>query len=110
MDDKCDYMRRWLLILAFFSLGLTGCSSRQLVHVVDANGAPIQGAAVEAVSPSINSTPNLTDASGDAPLPSNIQGSTWVQISKIGYDSIQVDMPSKWPLQVTLTKSRKSKP
>jgi hypothetical protein len=95
-------MRSLWFIFVVISLALTGCTSRKVVHVVDSNGAPIQGAKVEAVSPSINSAPNLTNAGGDALLPSNIQGAKWVGVSKTGYEAIQVSLPSQWPLQITL--------
>ncbi len=81
---------------------LFGCAKQEVVKVTDATGQPIAGANVEAVSPSMNAGPNVTDANGEAPLPSNVQGTKWVAVSKTGFERTQVDIPKQWPLRVTL--------
>ena len=79
---------------------VAGCSS--IVRVVDSRGAPVEGAEVYAVSLSMNTGPNMTDAEGEADLPDNIQGTKWVEIRKPGFKTAHVDVPAEWPLRVTL--------
>lgn len=95
--------RRANCLLVFITiLTLIGCGKREVIKVVDPAGRPIAGANVEAVSPSMNAGPNITDGHGECVLPSNMQGVQWVQISKAGFEAIQVDIPKTWPLCVTL--------
>ena len=93
---------RWLLLIVV--LPLAGCVAKQVVVVTDATGAPVQGANVEAVSPSMNVGPAVTNAKGVAALPINPQGTKWVQVSKPGYTTAHEELPSKWPMNVTLEK------
>ena len=79
-----------------------GCEKREVVKVTDPAGNPIAGANVEAVSPSMNAGPSVTDANGEAPLPANAQDAKWVAVSKPGFERTQVDVPKKWPLRVRL--------
>jgi predicted component of type VI protein secretion system len=91
-----------LLTIAILSLMLTGCSER--VQVVDAAGKPVQGAQVAPVTLSMNGAPAVTDARGEAsvPLRIGVQETKWVNISKPGFETIQVDVPAEWPLKVVL--------
>lgn len=86
----------------FVLLSLVGCSARHNVVVVDPTGAPIAGANVEGVSPSMNGSPIATDAKGVAAVRDNVQEVQWVKVSKPGYDATQVAVPDQWPLRVTL--------
>ena len=79
-----------------------GCAKREVVKVTDPAGQPVAGANVEAVSPSMNAGPNVTDTKGEALLPSNPQGAQWVVVSKPGFERTQVDVPKQWPLRVML--------
>jgi hypothetical protein len=94
--------RRSIALLLSIAV-LAGCSS--IVHVVDARGAPVEGAEVYAVSLSMNTGPNLTDAEGEASLPDNIQGTKWVEVRKPGFKTAHVDVPAEWPLRVTLQRA-----
>jgi len=91
-----------LLALIFVSLFVAGCGSGR-VQVVDPNGAPIQGVQVAPVSLSMNGSPETTNARGEASVPLNIgQDTKWVSVSKSGFNSQQVDLPTKWPLKIVL--------
>lgn len=78
---------------------LTGCTK---VHVIDSAGTPIPQAEVWSQSLSMDSGPNLTDAHGDAEVPSNIQGTTWIRVCRKGYASAIVAIPDTYPLTITL--------
>ena len=89
------------LLATFFVLFLTGCASPKVV-VVDAQGKPITEALIYSVSLSMDVGPTKTNARGEARVPSNIQGTHWVEISKNGYRSVRIDAPNSWPLKITL--------
>jgi uncharacterized protein YcfL len=91
-----------ILTVSLATILLSGCSIDRVVRVVDVSGKPVSGAHVQAVSLSINSHPNSTDDNGRTLLPSNIQGTKWVVVSKAGYQSIQIEIPQTWPLSITL--------
>jgi hypothetical protein len=103
-------MRRCLLALGLFGFGLSGCSAARTVHVVDQSGVPVQGAEVEVVSLSINSGPSITDAAGNAEVPSNPQATRWVVVSKAGFVQDWITVPSQWPLHIMLSKSSTTSP
>lgn len=94
-----------LLLLGALMLGGAakyGCQSHTVVLVTDHSGKPLVGAQVVAVSPSMNTGPNFTDSDGRATVPSNVQGIQWLDISKDGFRPERLDVPSRWPLHVTL--------
>src|SRR5689334_21206288 len=94
-------MRSHCSVFVLIAVSLS-CAERQIVKVSDSAGQSVQGARVQAVSLSLNSTPNITDAQGEATVPSMVQGAKWISVSKAGFETIQVDMPKQWPLRVTL--------
>lgn len=94
----CHFVR---LLATAFLLFLVGCASPKVV-VKDALGNPIPEALIYSVSLSIDVGPAKTDARGEARVPSNIQGTHWVAVSKNGYSSVRVEVPSSWPLTITL--------
>lgn len=84
---------------------VAGCSTfsqQRRVQVVDPSGAPIAGAVVEGQTMSMNTGPIITDAKGEATARDNIQGLKWINVSKDGYQTANVNAPSTWPLRVTL--------
>jgi hypothetical protein len=89
-----------LLTTAFLPF-LAGCASPTVV-VMDAQGNPIPEALIYSVSLSMDIGPAKTNARGEARVPSNIQGTHWVDVSKNGYRSIRVEIPTSWPLMITL--------
>jgi hypothetical protein len=91
-----------IFIITLIILLLCGCGNQ--VQVVDMAGLPIKGATVTPVSLSINGAPTTTDASGFATLSSSIQEIKWIQVDCIGYKMIQVPVPTKYPLVITLQK------
>jgi hypothetical protein len=91
-----------LTLAAAAIVALCRCGAAQVVIVTDDNGAPVAGAQVDAVSLSINMHARLTDGDGKAALPSNPQGTRWIQVSKSGFVPEQVDLPEQWPAHVTL--------
>lgn len=95
-------MRNWLIVLL---LPFVGCAGAQKVVVTDPAGVPIADAAVEAVSASMNSSPVTTDAQGEAEMPSIVQETEWVKISKPGYATEQIPVPQKWPAKVVLRRN-----
>ena len=80
----------------------SGCGPRRIVRVVDPSGLPIAGAEVRAVSLSMDSNPSVTDAKGEAELPGLAQEVRWVRVSGPGGETVDVGVPARWPLQVTL--------
>jgi len=94
----CYFVR---LLATAFLLFLVGCASPKVV-VMDALGNPIPEALIYSVSLSIDVGPAKTDARGEARVPSNIQGTHWVDVSKPGYRSVRVEVPSSWPLTIIL--------
>jgi beta-lactamase regulating signal transducer with metallopeptidase domain len=96
-------------VAALFAVGLgvvlLACSVQGedgIIVVTDESGKAIEGADVYAVSLSMNAGPAKTDTNGKATLPANIQGTKWVDVSKAGFESTQIDVPQKWPLKVIL--------
>ena len=94
----CYFVR---LLATAFLLFLLGCASPKVV-VMDALGNPIPEALIYSVSLSFDVGPAKTDARGEARVPSNIQGTHWVDVSKPGYRSVRVEVPSSWPLTIIL--------
>lgn len=66
-----------LLIGIAIILVITGCHD---VRVIDSQGNPVAGAEVRAVSFSMNTGPAITNADGWSSLPTNIQGTRWIEI------------------------------
>ena len=93
---------RLLATLLSFSFSVVGCT--ESVIVVDSVGKPVQGAVVYSVNLSMNGPKTKTDANGKAVVPLIVGGERmkWVSIDKAGFDPVHVNMPSKWPLRVTL--------
>ena len=89
-----------LLATAFLSF-LVACASPKVV-VTDVQGNPLPEALIYSVSLSMDVGPAKTNARGEARVPSNIQGTHWVDVSKNGYRSVRVEVPSSWPLMITL--------
>src|SRR5690349_21153766 len=96
---------RIFTLCALFALG--GCGAKQKsVHVVDDLGKPVSGARVCVQSGSIEGTPTLTDDDGSAGVDVDVPNARSINISKEGYYSQQVSIPSKWPITVILIKRR----
>lgn len=89
-----------LLATAFLPF-LVACASPKVV-VTDVQGNPLPEALIYSVSLSMDVGPAKTNARGEARVPSNIQGTHWVDVSKNGYRSVRVEVPSSWPLMITL--------
>jgi hypothetical protein len=77
-----------------------GCSAD--VRVVDEKGSPLEGAAVEPVSLSMNGPGILTDADGEVSLPFTVQEWKWVTVSKRGYGRVHVGLSPAKPTSVVL--------
>lgn len=80
------------LLTTIFILFLLGCASPKVV-VTDVMGKPIPQALIYSISLSMNIGPAKTNARGEARVPSNIQGTRWIDVSKKGYRSVRVDVP-----------------
>ena len=94
------------LLMAAFAIVASsifaGCLTPKTVIVLNPSGMPIAGAEVAAVSASMNGAWITTDAKGHAKVHDNPQGIQWIRVRKTGYYSVTVDVPSTWPLSVTL--------
>ena len=88
--------------IIFILLLICGCGNK--VQVIDVAGLPIKGAKVTPVSLSISGAPTTTDASGFATLSTSIQEIKWIQVDCIGYKMVQVPVPAKYPIVITLLK------
>jgi hypothetical protein len=95
-------MRPLRLSILLFLFIIGGCSPE--VIVIDRAGIPVKGAEVRPVSPSITGSPVMTGATGKASVPMNAGGqeAKWIAVKKAGFDPVQVDVPSHWPLRITL--------
>ena len=90
-----------LLVCFSAALLLAGCAA---VHVVDTEGNPIPNAEVTSTSMSMGTGPNLTDANGNAQVPSNVQGTKWITVTCKGYKMVTIDVPPQYPITITLNK------
>jgi hypothetical protein len=80
-----------LFSVVFFA----GCAQ---VVVIDESGRPLQGAAVEAVSPSFGHGKKATGPDGVALLdPFYFVSPQWIYVQKPGYENVVETYPKKWP-------------
>lgn len=92
---------KWLMPIPLMVL-LAGCGSSPDVVVVDRSGAPVAGAAVEAVSHTINYTPSNTDEDGEASLPQRAMEVKWLNVTAPGFKKAHVDYTGGKPQTVVL--------
>jgi hypothetical protein len=92
-----------LITFAIFALFVAGCGSG-LVQVVDAQGTPLSGVQVTPTSLSMFGATSTTNANGEASVPLHVGGqdTKWINVSKAGLQSQQVNMPTRWPLKIVL--------
>jgi hypothetical protein len=90
------------IAFALAALILVGCTPD--IHVIDDQGAPVEGAAVEPMALSINGPTRRTDAEGYASLPSSlVQEWKWINVYKVGYEEVSsMSLSRNRPMQVTL--------
>ena len=93
-------------VYSIFAVSFLFGSIGEKVIVTDEDGRPVQGAKVYALSLSVNSGPTETNAKGEASIPSNVQGTKWILITKSGYKELQAAMPDEWPLRLTLERPK----
>ena len=95
-----------LITLGILFLVCSGCVTPSAwmpdVLVRDGSGAPIEGAKIVAHSLSMSGLTANTDSKGCARIPSTIQATLWVTVSKTGYRSQWVELNATNPLVVTL--------
>lgn len=74
------------------------------VDVEDQAGNPVADVEVWAISPSIGSRAGVTDSQGKASfyLSRMMPEAKWISLKKPGYDPVSVEVPSRWPLYITL--------
>ena len=89
---------RYLAIFIIFIL--SGCGNK--VQVINLAGLPIKGAKVTPISLSAGGSPSITDASGYVSLSFSAQEIKWIQVDCVGYTMVQVPVPAKYPLIITL--------
>ena len=93
-----------LPILFGLALFLSACRVPDVV-VVDAAGLPIEDAKVVGISLSMYGQFTKTNKNGCASIPSSIQRTVWIVVSKAGYqDSPQIDVSAPKPIKVVLRK------
>lgn len=95
---------RLLSLIASVSLtSLLAACATKTVRVIDARNAPVSGAMVEAITPSMNLAIRTTDASGTVSLPHCTQNIEWVSVKKIGFEpSGQIPFRPHGPTTVIL--------
>jgi hypothetical protein len=105
------YLAALCLTIIVMAAGCSQNSSGKVI-VIDHAGNPIQGAAVSAVSLSINGAASPTDSRGVAIVPLNLglQQTVWVDVAKAGYDPVQCAAPAQWPLRVRMAPTGTAKP
>jgi hypothetical protein len=79
-------MRLLPLIAAISLASLLAACATKTVRVVDALNAPVNGAMVEAITPSMNLTIRTTDTSGTVSLPHCTQNIEWVSVKQDGFE------------------------
>jgi len=72
------------------------------VVVKDLSGAPIEGAKIVAHSLSMSGLTTYTDSRGQARVPSSIQATKWITVSKAGYQSRWMELDATNPMVVVL--------
>src|SRR6185369_16200570 len=107
-------MRNGLHVFLALSFGTAGAGcalsgSAFEVIIKDQDGAPIVGARVYPVTPSLNGPARLTDDAGKTTMPRNqIQNVQWVSVEAEGFGSRQVSVPGDGVLRVTLSRGETS--
>ena len=96
-----------VVLVIFVCFAIVSMARRQFevqVFVTDEAGNPVAGAGIVLTSLSTASNPYETDASGMATLPRypGSQEFKWITISASGYQSVQLEAPTNWPLRVAL--------
>jgi len=100
---------RYRLLIAFLpalamAAGCGWCGPSLDVIVTDPSGAPVAGAAVTPVTPSMNGPARLTDESGRVTISRNqIQEVQWVSVAAEGFASRQVAVPRESVLRISMT-------
>ena len=98
MTRQLSYLS--VLVLLAVAAGLAGCTG--LVQVVDPAGRPVPDAGVVAVGLSMNSEAAITNSAGEVHLPSVPHDAKWVQVSRYGFRTVQVEISDTWPMRVML--------
>jgi hypothetical protein len=106
-NGKTKHLIRYSTCL-FCVFAFAGCSGKYII-VKDEKGFPIQNAEVYATSLSMTIGPNLTNKEGIAFVPSNVQGTHWISISKEGYAGTCFDVPRANKIEVILTQEINTK-
>ena len=104
---------RLLFAIIFTTLALCAGCSKQVI-VSDGRGKPVVGALVRTATGSTGPGYSgvRTDAQGRAAVETSdmpLQPTKWIFVDKEGYDSVCVDVPSTWPLRITLAPKGTSK-
>lgn len=82
---------------------LLACQSADVV-VLDDKGAPLAGATVEPVTPSINHPALTTNAKGEASFSASVQKIETINVRKAGFkDQTGIKVSGTKPLRVTLS-------
>jgi hypothetical protein len=89
-----------------------GCSKQIIVS--DGTGKPVAGALVKTATASTGPgySGRRTDTDGKAIVETSnipLQPTLWVFVDKDGFDRVCVDIPSTWPLRITLAPKGTSK-
>ncbi|MFT3869245.1 MAG: carboxypeptidase-like regulatory domain-containing protein [Nibricoccus sp.] len=93
-----------LPLLFCLVLPLSGCRTAGIV-VVDTAGAPIKDAKVVGISLSMGGQSTVTNKKGRASIPSAIQQTRWIYVTKEGYfQSDQIEVSAPKPIKVILRK------
>jgi len=72
------------------------------VVVRDTSGKPIEGAKIVAHSLSMSGLTSYTDSQGRTRVPSSIQATRWIDVSKTGYQSVRVELDAADPIIIVL--------
>lgn len=72
------------------------------VIVRDASGKPIEAAKIVAHSLSMSGLAAYTDAQGRARVPTSIQTTRWIDVSKTGFQSRRLELDSTNPMIIVL--------
>jgi hypothetical protein len=97
-----SYCRTSIMLASL--LTFAGCAGPDLV-IQDPAGTPIEGAKILGASMSVGGQTTFSDRKGHAPIPSAIQPTRWISVSKPGFHEVgNIDVDKPKPIVITLEK------
>ena len=94
-----------VIFLVLGSFMMSSCLDPRIVIVLDHSGKSISGAVVMEQAMSIEGPTVITGPDGKAKLKTSVLGAKWLSVSKDGYITERIEIPTSWPTTIRLKKS-----